>query len=393
MKTNIKILQGTAAHLEKVGDESVDLVVTSPPYPMIEMWDETFAAQNTEISGCLANGRGHDAFELMHGVLDEAWAEMHRVLRPGGIACVNIGDATRTIDGDFQLYSNHSRILTSFLNLGFATLPDILWRKPTNAPNKFMGSGMLPGGAYVTYEHEYILVLRKGRRRDFTAAEDKECRRKSAFFWEERNVWFSDIWFDIKGTGQELIDKTLRQRSAAYPFELAYRLICMFSVQGDVVLDPFAGTGTTLAAALTSGRNAVGIEFDKTLLPEIGALLQSMAAFAESYNRDRLWRHIQFVADRSADVGPLKYNNHHYGFPVMTAQERDLLIPEVKTVKKSRKTQFAISYHDGPQPEFVRQWSGDEIVQCVEGPPTIDLNSQKRRSPRSTKKVQAQSQL
>ena len=99
------------------------------------------------------------------------------------------------------------------------------------------------------------------------------------------------------------------------------------------------------------------------------------------------------MADRSAAIGPLKYNNNYYGFPVMTAQERDLLIPEVKTIKEHRKTQFAISYHDRPQPEFVREWSLDEIVQCVEGPPTIDLNSQKRRSSRSTKKVQAQSQL
>ncbi len=368
MKTNIKIFQGTAAHLEKVGDESVELVVTSPPYPMIEMWDEVFSAQDGEILSCLEDGRGADAFERMHGVLDEAWGEVCRVLRPGGIACINIGDATRTLDGDFQLYSNHSRILTSFLRLGFAALPDILWHKPTNAPNKFMGSGMLPGGAYVTYEHEYILVLRKGRRRDFAA--DKERRRQSAFFWEERNVWFSDVWFDIMGTGQELVDKATRQRSAAYPFELAHRLICMFSMQGDMVLDPFAGTGTTLAAALIAGRSAVGVEFDKTLIPKIGALLKSVPSFAEGYNRDRLWRHIQFVAQRSADVGPLKYHNHHYGFPVVTAQEQELLFPEVKSVRESRKAQFAISYQGKPQTEFVREWSSEEIDQYIDPPPT-----------------------
>ena len=74
----------------------------------------------------------------MHEVLDKAWAESYRALKHGGIACINIGDATRTLNGDFQLYSNHSRILASCLNIGFASLPDILWRKPTNAPNKFM---------------------------------------------------------------------------------------------------------------------------------------------------------------------------------------------------------------------------------------------------------------
>ena len=122
-------------------------------------------------------GNGRVAFALMHELLDAVWLECNRVVKPGGIACVNIGDATRTLDGDFQLYSNHSRILSSFLGQGFAALPDILWRKQTNAPNKFMGSGMLPVGAYVTYEHEYILVLRKGRRRTFTTAAEKAKRR------------------------------------------------------------------------------------------------------------------------------------------------------------------------------------------------------------------------
>ena len=285
METIVKFLHGTAVDMEQLADASVDLIVTSPPYPMIEMWDESFSEQDEQISACLSGARGRDAFELMHAVLDRVWIEIHRVLKSGGIACINIGDATRTFDGDFQLYSNHSRILHRFLNLGFAALPDILWRKQTNAPNKFMGSGMLPVGAYVTYEHEYLLVLRKGRRRDFTSAQEKDRRRESAFFWEERNVWFSDVWFDIKGAAQALVDETARQRSAAFPFELAYRLVCMFSIKGDIVLDPFAGTGTTLAAAVASGRNAVGIDRDETFLLVARSYLQSMPSFATTYNR------------------------------------------------------------------------------------------------------------
>ncbi len=262
MQTGIDIKRGTASQLE-IDDGSVDLIVTSPPYPMVEMWDGILTQQSKRISSCLSTGRGREAFQLMHEVLDRAWGESYRVLKNGGIACINIGDATRTLNGDFQLYSNHSRILNHCLDLGFAALPDILWRKPTNAPTKFMGSGMLPVGAYVTYEHEYILVLRKGTRRQFKTAKEKENRRKSAFFWEERNRWFSDIWFDIRGTEQDLFDTATRQRSAAFPYELAHRLICMFSIGGDRVLDPFAGTGTTLAASVAAGRNAVGIEIDK----------------------------------------------------------------------------------------------------------------------------------
>jgi DNA modification methylase len=170
---------------------------------MIEMWDGIFSEQDRRIAMHLAEKRGRDAFAAMHEVLDGVWKECDRVLKPGGIACINIGDATRTIDGDCQLYSNHSRILQSFLNRGYSASPVILWRKPTNAPIKFMGSGMLPVGAYVTYEHEYILILRKGTRREFTTPEAKRLRRESAFFWEERNLWFSDIWHDIRGTTPE----------------------------------------------------------------------------------------------------------------------------------------------------------------------------------------------
>ena len=127
-------------------------------------------------------------------------------------------------------------------------------------PNKFMGSGMLPAGAYATLEHEYILILRKGNKREFKSKEDKLRRQQSAFFWEERNVWFSDIWEDLKGTKQNNIDKHIRERSGAYPFELPYRIINMFSLRGDTVLDPFLGTGTTTLACMATARNSIGYE-------------------------------------------------------------------------------------------------------------------------------------
>ena len=125
-----------------------------------------------------------------------------------------------------------------------------------------------------------------------------------------------------------------RPGSAARPFrfELAYRLICMFSVKEDVVLDPFAGTGTTLAAALTAGRNSVGVEIDETLVPVAQNLLRSTPPVANEYNRARLARHEEWVATRTAERGPLKYANRHYGFPVMTAQEQDLLLNEVTEI-------------------------------------------------------------
>ena len=221
--------------MDTIPSESVSLVVTSPPYPMIHMWDDLFISQNPAIGKALKNREGPHAFELMHRLLDDVWNEVYRVLKNGGIACINIGDATRTIDDNFSLYQNHTRLMAYLLQLGFNALPAILWRKQTNAPNKFMGSGMLPPGAYVTLEHEYILIVRKGPKREFKTPEEKQMRRQSAFFWEERNIWFSDIWLDVKGASQHLFDNRARRRSAAFPFEVPYRLINMFSVKGDTV--------------------------------------------------------------------------------------------------------------------------------------------------------------
>ena len=154
--TSHTIINSSSSNMSKLEDKSIDLIVTSPPYPMIEMWDEMFSKQSCEIADSLASGEGNRAFELMHLILDKTWKECDRVLKDGGFVCINIGDATRTINDNFQLYSNHTRVIDSFVTMGYSVLPDIHWRKRTNSPNKFMGSGMYPAGAYVTYEHEYI---------------------------------------------------------------------------------------------------------------------------------------------------------------------------------------------------------------------------------------------
>ena len=356
METEIKLLCSSSHDMRSLETASVDLVVTSPPYPMIAMWDDGFGDQDERIRVHLGAGEGNEAFELMHRLLDRTWSECHRVLKPGGIACINVGDATRTLDGDFRLYSNHWRILKTFLGFGYAVLPDILWRKQTNAPNKFMGSGMLPAGAYVTYEHEYVLVLRKGRRRWFGNEEEKRLRRQSAFFWEERNTWFSDLWYDIKGTPQTLVSKEARDRSAAFPFELAYRLISMFSIKRDVVLDPFAGTGTTLTAALAAGRSAAGMETDNSLVEVGWNLLASTPEFANRYTRARLRRHLQFAAERAQAGKPLKYVNRHYQFPVMTSQETELLIGDVVEATPAGADTLRVEHADVPQADMVGVW-------------------------------------
>lgn len=335
MQSTHQVRYGTATAMNDIGDESIDLVVTSPPYPMIEMWDEVFSQQREEVKDAISKGDGNRAFELMHGLLDRAWHEVYRVLKPGGFACINIGDATRTIEDHFRLYSNHARILSRCLDIGFSNLPAIIWRKQTNAPNKFMGSGMLPAGAYVTLEHEFILVLRKGEKRKCNTPAEKLHRLESAFFWEERNVWFSDVWWDLKGTGQVLNNKEARQRSGAFPFELPYRLINMYSMKGDTVLDPFLGTGTTTLAAIASGRNSIGVEIDERLSGVVStSLTHGIVDRSNERVQRRLSDHIAFVTERERTHGPgcFKHRNKNYDFPVMTRQEVEIKIEFLKRV-------------------------------------------------------------
>ena len=200
-----------------------------------------------------------------------------------------------------------------------------------------MGSGMLPAGAYVTLEHEFILVLRKGEKRQCNTPAERLHRLESAFFWEERNVWFSDVWWDLKGTGQVLNDKEARRRSGAFPFELPYRLINMYSMKGDTVLDPFLGTGTTTLAAIASGRNSIGMEIDEKLSGVVStSLTHGVVDRSNERIQRRLSDHIAFVTERERTRGPgcFKHRNKNYDFPVMTKQEIEIKI-EFETCEKS----------------------------------------------------------
>jgi len=343
MQSTHQLYCADSRHMEPIADNSVDLVVTSPPYPMISMWDKQFASFAPEIDAALRRGDGVAAWEAMHRQLDRVWAECSRVVKPGGFICVNIGDATRTVDGDFRLYSNHSRIISAFHTLGLVQLPAVLWRKATNSPTKFMGSGMLPAGAYVTLEHEYVLIFRNGGRRQFKTESARANRRRSGLWWEERNRWYSDVW-EFKGSRQGLSGADIgfdgaaaRERSAAFPFELAYRLIHMYSVQTDVVLDPFAGTGTTLTAAMAGARNSIGIELEESFVEQARRRLLGLKMELNSCSRDRLQRHKLFIEDYRTRKGAPKHYNEFYRYPVVTSQETDIRLPFIADVYSREK--------------------------------------------------------
>jgi DNA modification methylase len=248
-----------------------------------------------------------------------------------------------------MLYSNHSRILGALIKIGFSVLPLILWRKPTNAPNKFMGSGMLPAGAYVTLEHEYILIVRKGPKREFATNREKQIRRESAFFWEERNNWFSDVWLDLNGTQQKIKINAARLRSGAFPLELAYRLVNMYSAKGDTVVDPFLGTGTTMWAAMTSGRNSIGFEIENAFRKVIFKNINTVMETSNDRIQQRIQSHLNYLETRSDAKGKFKYLNNHYNFPVISRQEVELFFNPLERIKQLNGNTIEVQYSDAPE--------------------------------------------
>jgi DNA modification methylase len=279
--TQHRIIFGNSQQMSELGDGCVQLMVTSPPYPMIAMWDEQFKKADTKISDLWrkleADGKEETVrqiYDAMHGCLAKVWAETYRVLADGAIAAINIGDATRNVNGRFQLFPNHSRIIEVCEKIGFTALPYILWKKPTTKPKykgkgAFLGSGFLPPNAYVTLDCEFILLFRKGNLRKFPPHHAE--RYESRFTKAQRDEWFSQIW-EFKGTRQTAGE--LERRTAAYPDEVAERLIRMFSVKGELVLDPFLGSGTTTKVAIANERNSIGYEADSKLLPTITAKIE-----------------------------------------------------------------------------------------------------------------------
>ena len=351
MNTQSKIYFGPSQQMYELADNLVDLVVTSPPYPMIEMWDEILGKQNPEITAALQNANPKLAFELMHQELDKVWRECWRVMKEGAFMCINIGDATRTVNGEFALYNNNTRIISACEKIGFTNLPNILWRKATNAPNKFMGSGMLPCGAYVTLEHEWILIFRKGSKRVFKTTSEKKERRESSFFWEERNVWFSDVW-ELKGVKQKIDKSPTRERNASFPLELPYRLINMFSQRGDVVLDPFIGLGTTTIAAIICERNSVGYEIDLKLKEFIEKNIGSINIDCVNQSiSERFLKHLNFIDERLIAKKEVKHFNERLGCKVMTGQESDLVFHFIRDLSKvsseSKQLIFEAMYYEG----------------------------------------------
>lgn len=242
-----RLLIGDAREvLRSLPPDSVHLVLTSPPYWNLKRYED--------LPGQLGHVEDYEAFLDQ---LDRVWEEVFRVLVPGGRLIVVVGDVavSRKRFGRHVVFPLHADIQVRCRKLGFDNLNPILWLKHTNAtleanrPGFFLGKPYEPG-AIIKTEVEYILMQRKpGGYRKPTPEQRERSRIPKELFHQ----WFRQLWDDIPG-------ESTKVHPAPFPLELAERLVRMFSFVGDTVLDPFAGTGTTLVAAARHGRHSIGIE-------------------------------------------------------------------------------------------------------------------------------------
>jgi DNA modification methylase len=246
--TSHRLIKGDTRSLSFIADESVHLAVTSPPYWSLKRYNEHPAQ--------LGHIVDYEHFLLE---LSRVWKEVYRVLVPGGRLVCIVGDVclSRKEHGRHLVMPLHADIAVMCRKIGFDNLNPIIWHKISNAKfeanngTKFLGKPYEPN-AIVKNDIEFILMQRKpGGYRKPTP----EQRRLSMIDKNDFASWFRQFW-TITGA-------STKNHPAPYPFELAYRLVRMFSFWGDTVLDPFCGSGTTMLAAMKCGRDSIGVEIDE----------------------------------------------------------------------------------------------------------------------------------
>jgi len=246
-QTTHRLINGDARDLSFLPDESVHLVVTSPPY-----WNLKRYVENPDQLGHIQD------YEAFLAELNKVWRHAFRVLVPGGrLVCV-VGDVcvSRKAFGRHLVFPLHSDICVMCRRLGFDNLNPIIWHKISNAvfeantSSKFLGKPYEPN-AIIKNDMEFILMQRKpGGYRQPTNGQ----REASRIGKKEFDAWFKQIW-NVTGA-------STKNHPAPFPLEVALRLVKMFSFTGDTVLDPFGGSGTTMVAALKTGRNSIGVEIE-----------------------------------------------------------------------------------------------------------------------------------
>jgi site-specific DNA-methyltransferase (adenine-specific) len=257
-----RVLEGATHHELRLGDarslswlpnESVHLVVTSPPYGLLKEYSHA--------PGQLGNGEDPtsvDAYLAFLDELDRCWTECERVLVAGGRICCVVGDIclSRRAAGRHHVLPLSADIQVRARNVGLDNLTSIRWLKVANLKMEasrsswYLGKPNLPNGI-VKNDVETIVMMRKPGYRKPTPEMESASRIET----EEYRRFFAPIWADVPGE-----QSRRHNHPAPYPEELSSRLIRMYSFVEDVILDPFVGSGTTIVSAMATGRSSLGVE-------------------------------------------------------------------------------------------------------------------------------------
>jgi site-specific DNA-methyltransferase (adenine-specific) len=246
-----KIFCKSSEKMEELPDNSIHLMVTSPPYNVGKEYDENLTLNE------------YRAF------LKKVWSEVKRVLVPGGRACINIANLGRK-----PYIPLHAFIVEDMIELGFLMRGEIIWNKASSSsPSTAWGSWLSAKNPILRDIHEYILVFSKG------TFSRENLGRKSTISKEEFLEFTKSVWtFPAEPA-------TKVGHPAPFPVELPYRLIQLYTFEGEVVLDPFMGSGQTAIAAIKTRRHYVGYDINEEY---VKLAEKRIKEFSLTYNAPKL---------------------------------------------------------------------------------------------------------
>lgn len=222
-----RIFCKSSEKMDELPDNSIHLMVTSPPYNAKKEYDRDFTL--------------NEYLEFLKRV----WKEVYRVLVPGGRACINIANLGRK-----PYIPLHAYIIRDMIDLGFLMRGEIIWDKASSAsPSTAWGSWCSATNPCLRDIHEYILVFSKG-----AFSRKNPNKRKSTISRDEFLEFTKSVWTFPAVSAKEV------GHPAPFPVELPYRLIQLYTYEGEVVLDPFMGSGQTAIAAIKTKRHYIGYD-------------------------------------------------------------------------------------------------------------------------------------
>jgi modification methylase len=241
-----QILIGSSEKMQEIPENSLHLMVTSPPYNVTKEYDQDLSLD--------------EYLQLLRDVFKEAY----RVLVYGGRACVNVANLGR------RPYLPLSDFISQIMiEIGFLMRGEIIWNKGAGAGvSMAWGSWQSASNPVLRDVHEYILVFSKG-----SFAREKSEEKVNTISKEQFMEWTKSVWTMNPESAQKV------GHPAPFPVELPYRLIQLYTFKGDIILDPFMGSGTTAIAAWQAGRHYFGYDND----PAYVQLAQNrLASFIEN---------------------------------------------------------------------------------------------------------------